>query len=222
VGVIEEVGDDVRGVRPGDKVVSPFWISCGQCHFYQEELYSSCTTGGLYGFGEQFWPADGPVQGGQSEYVRVPMADGTLELIPENLAADANDLRVLPLSDVFSTGYHAVVGADLRAENTVLVIGDGAVGLLAAHAARLFEPAAIVLAGHHDDRLAIGEVLGATHSAGGPQRRSDDILVTAARRPTTCPAVQLVIGSPLSTGSSKSRHRGQGHCAPPAVTYGQP
>jgi threonine dehydrogenase-like Zn-dependent dehydrogenase len=164
VGVIEDVGHDVRGVKPGDKVVSPFWISCGQCHFCQDELYSSCTTGGVYGFGEQFWPADGPVQGGQSEYVRVPMADGTLELIPESLAADANDLRVLPLSDVFSTGYHAVVGAELRAGDTVLVIGDGAVGLLAAHAARLFEPAAIVLAGHHDDRLAIGEVLGATHT----------------------------------------------------------
>lgn len=163
VGVIEDVGHDVRVFKTGDKVISPFWISCGQCSFCQDELYTSCTIGGPYGFGEKFWPAEGPVQGGQSEYVRVPMADGTLERIPESLADNANDLRVLPLSDVFSTGYHAVVGAELRAGDTVLVIGDGAVGLLAAHAARIFEPAAIVLAGHHDDRLAIGETLGATH-----------------------------------------------------------
>lgn len=82
MGVIEDVGHDVRRVKPGDKVISPYWISCGQCHFCQEELYSACASGGAYGFGEQFWPANGPVQSGQSEYVLVPMVDGTLECIP--------------------------------------------------------------------------------------------------------------------------------------------
>jgi threonine dehydrogenase-like Zn-dependent dehydrogenase len=173
VGVVEDVGHDVRHVKPGDKVISPFWISCGQCHFCRNELYSACTAGGAYGFGDQFWPADGPVQGGQSEYVRVPMANGTLERIPESLAAEDNDLRVLPLSDVLATGYHAVLGADLQPGDTVLVIGDGAVGLLAAHAARLFQPAAIVLAGHHDDRLEIGKALGATHTINS--RQGDDV-----------------------------------------------
>jgi threonine dehydrogenase-like Zn-dependent dehydrogenase len=100
---------------------------------------------------------------GQSEYVRVPLADGTLELVPESLADEANDIRVLMFTDNFPTGYHAAVGAELHPGDVVLVIGDGAVGLLATHAASLFGPAALVLIGHHDDRLTIGEHLGATH-----------------------------------------------------------
>jgi threonine dehydrogenase-like Zn-dependent dehydrogenase len=163
VGVVEEVGADVRRIRPGQKVASPFWISCGTCHFCERGLQTSCVCGGAYGF-EPFWPGGGDVQGGQSEYVRVPMADGTLEPVPESLADDANDSRVLPLTDVFTTAYHAVRGADIAEGDVVLVIGDGAVGLLACHAARLRSPRAIVLAGHHDDRLEVGRRLGATHA----------------------------------------------------------
>ena len=162
VGVVEEVGPEVRTVRPGQKVASPFWISCGACHFCRAGLTTSCLHGGAYGF-QPFWPGDGEVQGGQSQFVRVPMADGTLEPVPEALADDAHDARVLPLTDVFATAYHAVVGADLAEGDVVLVVGDGAVGLLACHAARLRSPRAIVLAGHHDDRLEVGRRLGATH-----------------------------------------------------------
>jgi threonine dehydrogenase-like Zn-dependent dehydrogenase len=163
VGVVQDVGAEVRRVKQGDKVMSPFTFSCGQCHFCREELYTSCMAGGVYGAGKNFWRHEGPVQGGQSEYVRVPLADGTLELVPPSLADDANDIQVLMLTDNFPTGYHAVVGAGLRPGDIVLVIGDGAVGLLATHAASLFGPAALVLTGHHDDRLSIGERLGATH-----------------------------------------------------------
>ena len=163
VGVIEEVGGEVANVRAGQKVASPFWISCGKCYFCRRGLQTSCVHGGAYGF-QPFWPGGGEVQGGQSQYVRVPMADGTLEVVPESLADDAKDDRVLPMTDVFTTAYHAVTGADLSEGDTVLVVGDGAVGLLACHAARLFNPAAIVLAGHHDDRLEVGMRLGATHT----------------------------------------------------------
>ena len=163
VGVVEEVGGDVVNVRAGEKVASPFWISCGECHFCRRGLQTSCVRGGAYGF-QPFWPGGGDVQGGQSQFVRVPMADGTLELVPEPLADDANDDSVLPLTDVFTTAYHAVTGADISEGDTVLVVGDGAVGLLACHAARLFNPGAIVLAGHHDDRLEVGRRLGATHT----------------------------------------------------------
>jgi threonine dehydrogenase-like Zn-dependent dehydrogenase len=163
VGVVEEVGPDVVSVRSGQKVASPFWISCGDCRFCRDGLHTSCVRGGAYGF-QPFWPGGGEVQGGQSQYVRVPMADGTLEPVPESLADDASDHRVLPMTDVFTTAYHAVVGADISEGDTVLVVGDGAVGLLACHAARLFDPGAIVLAGHHDDRLEVGRRLGATHA----------------------------------------------------------
>jgi threonine dehydrogenase-like Zn-dependent dehydrogenase len=71
---------------------------------------------------------------------------------------------VLMLTDNLPTGYHAVVGAGIRPGDKVVVIGDGAVGLLAAHTAGLFGPAAIILLGHHDDRLAVGKQLGATHA----------------------------------------------------------
>jgi threonine dehydrogenase-like Zn-dependent dehydrogenase len=163
VGVVEEVGRDVANVRAGQKVAAPFWISCGECYFCRRGLQTSCVSGGCYGF-QAFWPGGGEVQGGQSQYVRVPMADGTLEVVPESLADDANDARVLPMVDVFTTAYHAVVGGDISEGDTVLVVGDGAVGLLACHAARLFNPATIVLAGHHNDRLEVGRRLGATHT----------------------------------------------------------
>ena len=63
VGVVEEVGGDVVNVRAGEKVASPFWISCGECHFCRRGLQTSCVRGGAYGF-QPFWPGGGDVQGG--------------------------------------------------------------------------------------------------------------------------------------------------------------
>jgi threonine dehydrogenase-like Zn-dependent dehydrogenase len=162
VGIVDEVGSEVAGVRPGRRVVSPFWISCGVCHFCRKGLFTSCVNGGCFGF-QAFWPHGGNVEGGQSQYVRVPFADGTLVPVPDELA-DVDDRVLLPLVDVFTTAYHAVKGSDLAHGQTALVIGDGAVGLLACQAARLLGGEHIVLAGHHDDRLAVGTQLGATHT----------------------------------------------------------
>ncbi|MGD9697210.1 MAG: alcohol dehydrogenase catalytic domain-containing protein [Thermoleophilia bacterium] len=162
VGVVEAVGAEVRRVRPGDKVVSPFWFSCGHCAECHLGHFTSCASGGCYGF-QAFWSAGGDVQGGQSELVRVPMADGSLDVVPEPLAGDEHDAKVLPVADVLGTAYHAVAGAGIRPGDTVMVVGDGAVGLLACHVAGLFGAANIVLAGHHADRMAVGEKLGATH-----------------------------------------------------------
>jgi alcohol dehydrogenase len=199
VGVVEEVGPDVRRVRPGMKVASPFWISCGECHFCRKGLNTSCVKGGAYGF-EPFWPGGGEVQGGQSQYVRVPMADGTLEPVPESVASDADDARVLPLTDVFTTAYHAVMGADIAEGDTVLVIGDGAVGLLACHAARLRSPAEILLAGHHDDRLEVGRRLGATRTV---NTRDGDGLAEALAEATGGHGPDAVIDAVSSAASMK-------------------
>jgi threonine dehydrogenase-like Zn-dependent dehydrogenase len=92
IGVVEEVGREVGRLQPGDKVLSPFSISCGQCSFCREGLYTSCVRGGLFG-GGGLWGQDGPVQGGQSQYVQVPMAEGTLELIPQNCAKSRSRRR---------------------------------------------------------------------------------------------------------------------------------
>lgn len=161
VGVVEAVGSAVTTVKPGQRIVSPFWISCGDCHFCRKGLTTSCVRGGCYGF-QAFWSHGGDVQGGQSQYVRVPLADGTLVPVPEELA-DVDDKVLLPLVDVFTTAYHAAKGSDLKAGDTALVIGDGAVGLLACQAAKILGAENIVLAGHHDDRMAVGKGLGATH-----------------------------------------------------------
>ena len=163
VGVIEEVGPAVKAFARGDKVLSPFWISCGDCRFCQRGLFTSCVAGGCFGF-QTFWPGGGEVQGAQSQYVRVPMAEGTLTKLPESLADDSNDMRTLPLTDVFATGYHACVCGGVKEGDTVLVMGDGAVGLSAVHAATLFNPTNIVITGHHDDRLEIARRMGATHT----------------------------------------------------------
>lgn len=175
VGVVEEAGSDVRSVARGDKVLSPFWISCGECRFCSRGLHTSCVTGSCFGF-PGFWNAPGDVQGGQSEYVRVPLADGTLDRVPEALADDSNDARTLPLSDVMGTAYHAVMAARPQPGGVSVIVGDGAVGLLAAHAATLFDQRAIVLLGHHDDRLAIGQRLGATHTANTSELGAEELV----------------------------------------------
>ena len=144
-------------------MVAPFVFSDGTCFYCQRGLHSSCEHGGI--FGTPFWGphAGGEIEGGQSEFIRVPEADGTLVVIPESLADGTHDLDVLPLGDVFSTGYHGVVNARVRPGDTVAVLGDGAVGICAVQAATLFGAATIIHVGHHDDRLAVGTTSGATH-----------------------------------------------------------
>jgi len=168
VGVVEEVGPEATSLKPGDKVLAPFWISCGACHFCKKGLQTSCVSGGPFGF-QSLFPGAGEgraevVQGGQSQYVRVPMANGTLDVIPESLATDADDLKTLPLTDVFGTGYHAARCSGVEGGSNVVVIGDGAVGLCGAQASRALGAETITVLGHHDDRLAIAEQMGATHT----------------------------------------------------------
>ncbi|HWH14730.1 MAG TPA: alcohol dehydrogenase catalytic domain-containing protein [Miltoncostaeaceae bacterium] len=164
VGVVEAVGRAVTRVRVGDRVVSPFAFCDDTCFFCGHDMHCNCTRGGIFGFAPLWRPEHGPeIQGCQSEIVRVPLADGTLVPLPESLASGAHDARVLPLADVFSTGWHGAVGADVGPGDTVVVIGDGAVGISAVQAAVVRGAAGVVQVGHHDDRLAIGAKAGATH-----------------------------------------------------------
>ena len=165
VGVVESVGRDIRGIRPGDRVVSPFAFCDNSCFFCEHDLHCNCEHGGIFGFAPMWKPEHGPeIQGCQSEFVRVPFADGTLVPIIESLAAPEHDAKVLALSDVFSTGFHGVIGADVGPGDTVVVIGDGAVGISAVQSAVAKGAAAVIHVGHHDDRLRIGVDGGATHS----------------------------------------------------------
>ena len=155
LGVVEDIGSDVRTINRGDLVIAPFAWSDGTCDFCREGLQTSCRHGG-------FWNS-GDVGGGQAEAVRVPLADGTLVAVPASVGEDSPLLpSLLTLSDVYGTGYHAAVKADITPRTTVTVIGDGAVGLLAVLSARRLGAEQIILMGRHADRTALGREFGAT------------------------------------------------------------
>jgi alcohol dehydrogenase len=154
MGIVEAVGDDVTHVAPGDRVLAPFWISCGECEFCRKGLHTSCVNGTSWG---------GEHSGAQGEQVRAPHADGTLVRVPDRFADDESVLEsLLPLTDVMCTGHHAAVSAGVGPGSTVAVVGDGAVGLCGVLAAKRLGAERIVAMGHHEDRLAIAEDFGAT------------------------------------------------------------
>ena len=159
IGVVTEIGSDVTTLRPGDFVIAPFAVSCGTCEFCRAGLQTSCVNGG-------FWNDDNlGTGGGQAEAVRVPLADGTLVKVP-GITGDGADesllASLLTLSDVYGTGWHAATRAGVTHGDTVAVIGDGAVGLLAVLSARQLGAERIILMGRHRSRTDLGREFGAT------------------------------------------------------------
>jgi threonine dehydrogenase-like Zn-dependent dehydrogenase len=153
IGVVEAVGTDVREIKTGDLVVSPFLWSDGTCIFCCEGLQSECLHGGRYGSDD--------VDGGQGEGVRVPQADGTLVALPVG-EDDALMPSLLTLSDVMGTGHHAAVAAKVAPGNSVAVVGDGAVGLCGVIAASRLGAERIILLGRNEERIGLGREFGAT------------------------------------------------------------
>lgn len=153
LGVVEDTGSEVSGLKRGDLVVAPFVWSDNTCDFCREGLPTSCRNGGFYAM-------DG-VDGGQGEAVRVPQANGTLVKLP--VAEDSALLpSLLTLSDVYCTGHHGVVTSRVGPGKSVTVIGDGAVGLCAVLAAKRLGAEQIILMGRHKDRTDLGRDFGAT------------------------------------------------------------
>jgi threonine dehydrogenase-like Zn-dependent dehydrogenase len=149
-GVVEEVGSEVAAIRPGDFVVGSFFASDSTCEICQAGYQSRCAHLEFVGAG-----------GAQAEYLRVPLADGTLvathgqpdtDLVPSLLAA----------SDVLGTGWFAAVAADVRPGKTVAVVGDGAVGLLAVLAAKHLGAERVIAMSRHESRQKLALEFGAT------------------------------------------------------------
>jgi threonine dehydrogenase-like Zn-dependent dehydrogenase len=143
VGVVEEVGAAVTDLQPGQRVVSPFSVSCGRCYFCRRDLPARCELSRCFGVVD----AEGRgLEGAQAERVRVPLASTTLVPLPE-LRDDGQPLpdeEAILLGDVFATGYSAARRAGIESGDIVAVVGCGPVGLLAALSAALLGARAVV------------------------------------------------------------------------------
>ncbi|TAN31975.1 alcohol dehydrogenase [bacterium] len=154
VGVVEEVGSEVKRFRPGDRVVSSFFTSCGHCALCRKGWFSQCVDKATFGHGEYF----GDLGGGQAEYVVVPLADHSMEPIP----AGMTDEQAIFVGDVLATGFFGAERAEIKPGDVVAVVGAGPVGLMATMCAQLFGPARVFVVDMVDSRLETARDLGGT------------------------------------------------------------
>ncbi len=169
MGEVIEVGPEVTNLQVGDRVVVPFTISCGQCLFCQQTLFSLCdesnpnreiaekvygqAPAGLFGFSHMY----GGFAGGQAQYLRVPFADVGPIKIPENLA----DEQVLFLSDIFPTGYMAAENCNIQPDDIIAIWGAGPVGQFAIRSAFLLGAGRVIVIDNIPERLEMAAKAGA-------------------------------------------------------------
>lgn len=153
VGVVESVGPDVTRFAPGDRVAVAFTNVDGECWFCRNGQHALCEEIGFVGYGV----FGGGLGGAQAELLRVPHADHNLLALPDDL----DDDRALFVGDVLTTGVYAAGIAGIRPGDTVAVIGAGPVGFFAAQAARLHDPARVLVLDMDASRLALMEGIGA-------------------------------------------------------------
>jgi threonine dehydrogenase-like Zn-dependent dehydrogenase len=150
VGIVEEVGTEVKTIRPGQFVIGSFFASDNTCEICRTGYQSSCIHRELMG-----------ALGAQAEYLRVPLADGTLVATP-GIPDDDLIPSLLAASDVLGTGWFGAVAAEAGPHKTVTVVGDGAVGLLAVMAAKHLGADRIIAMSRHDSRQKLAREFGAT------------------------------------------------------------
>ena len=154
IGVVEEVGAEVRGITVGDLVIAPFIYCDGTCANCRAGWPSNCVAGG--GFGNH------GMDGGQGEAVRVPFADATLVPVPGSGHSDETMRGLLALSDVMCTGHHSAVSGGVKAGSVVAVVGDGAVGLCAVLASARLGAARVIALSRNPARQELARSFGAT------------------------------------------------------------
>jgi threonine dehydrogenase-like Zn-dependent dehydrogenase len=153
IGVVEQVGPSVQNLAVGDRVMVPFNIFCGSCWFCARGLYSNChnvnpnatAVGGIYGYSH----TTGGYDGGQSQYVRVPFADVGPVRIPDWM----HDEDAVVLTDAAATGYFGAQLGEIAEGDTVVVLGAGPVGLVAAQSAWLMGAGRVIVVDHLAERL---------------------------------------------------------------------
>ena len=151
VGTVDQVGDGVRTLTPGDRVLVSSVSACGTCQFCRAARYGQCLRGGG-------WVLGHTIDGTQAEYVRVPFADRSTFRVPDGAA----DEEILMLADVLPTGYEVgVLAGGVRPGDIVAVVGAGPVGLAAIAGAQLFSPSHIIAIDLSDARLEAAKHFGA-------------------------------------------------------------
>jgi threonine dehydrogenase-like Zn-dependent dehydrogenase len=209
MGIVEEVGKDVKRIKKGDRVVIPFTISCGSCWFCQNQLYSVCdtsnrnpeiprklmghTTAGLFGYSHM----TGGFAGGQAQYLRVPYAD----VGPLRIDSDLPDEKVLFLSDIFPTGWMAAVNAEIQPGDTVAVWGCGPVGQMTIQCCWLLGAGRVIAIDTVPERLAMARSAGRAETIDFKEVGVYDALMemTKGRGPDRC--IDAVGAEAHGTGS---------------------
>lgn len=144
VGIVEEIGDKVKGVKPGDRVTVNVETFCGECFYCKHGYVNNCTSphGG--------WALGCRIDGGQTEYVRVPLASQGLNRIPDSVT----DEQALFVGDVLATGFWATRISEISKEDTVLIIGAGPTGICTLLCAMLKQPKRIIICEKSEERRA--------------------------------------------------------------------
>jgi alcohol dehydrogenase len=151
VGIVEEVGTAVTGIRKGDTVLVSCITSCGRCAPCKRGMYSHCKDGG--------WILGNTIDGTQAEYVRIPHADTSLYRLPPS----ADEEAMVMLSDILPTGFECgVLNGQVKPGDTVAIVGAGPIGLAALMTAQLYSPAAIVMVDVDVNRLEVARTMGAS------------------------------------------------------------
>lgn len=196
MGEVVEVGRDVQNLKPGDRVVVPFPIACGNCYFCQNEMWSLCDNSnpkawmaeklyghapaGIFGYSHLM----GGYAGGQAEYVRVPFADVGPQKVPDHLS----DEQVLFLTDILPTGYMAAENCDIQPGQIIAVWGCGPVGQFAIKSAYLLGAERVVAIDRVPERLHLAREKGCAEVVNYEEENPFEFLMdfTGGRGPDAC------------------------------------
>ncbi|MDZ4667340.1 MAG: zinc-dependent alcohol dehydrogenase family protein [bacterium] len=151
VGIIEEIGSDIKGFKKGDYVIISCITADGTCEYCKKQMFAHCENGG--------WILGHLINGTQAEYVRIPHADHSLHLIP----LDQDNEAMVMLSDILPTGHEiGVINGGVKQGDTIAIVGAGPIGMSALLTSQFYSPAKIYMIDIDENRLKMAKSLGAT------------------------------------------------------------